>query len=258
MQIDEPAATPGKNEEPVSFGCSKIKKQIPFVFSPPNNTTLFGTTNGASSSVSFSPLFASSGDSIPAFGCGLKLPTTHPLNPSPQPFKNSPNPFSSFSSSSFPSSFNSGCTSFDFSATPLHCFSNIPQLQTPKWGTKLAAYSPTIDPNHNQSLTGNCSFLFSISAMPAYGNKTHEELRWEDHQTQPRAAVSLQWPQMGALGFPVLSGAGGWGNSLPPFAVVPLLPQPPTTFFGLTPLNPSRYTPSNVSWSITFSPSLSF
>lgn len=48
-------------------------------------------------------------------------------------------------------------------------------------GTRVAAYSPTPDVDGG---TGSqpAGKLESVSAMPAYKDKSHEELRWEDYQ----------------------------------------------------------------------------
>ena len=48
-------------------------------------------------------------------------------------------------------------------------------------GSRGTSYSVTNDAE--AGISGQAGKLMSISAMPAYKNKSHEELRWEDYQT---------------------------------------------------------------------------
>lgn len=48
-------------------------------------------------------------------------------------------------------------------------------------GSRVASYTPTTEADGGTS--GQTAKLESISAMPIYKDKSHEELRWEDYQT---------------------------------------------------------------------------
>ena len=48
-------------------------------------------------------------------------------------------------------------------------------------GSRVVPYSPTTEADSGSS-TQPAGKLESISAMPAYKDKSHEELRWEDYQ----------------------------------------------------------------------------
>lgn len=49
-------------------------------------------------------------------------------------------------------------------------------------GTRVAAYQATPEAADATSGTQSSGKLESISAMPVYKDKSHEELRWEDYQ----------------------------------------------------------------------------
>lgn len=48
-------------------------------------------------------------------------------------------------------------------------------------GSRVSTYSRTHDLN-----SGSTESLLSISAMPIYKDRSHEELRWEDHHLKNR------------------------------------------------------------------------
>ena len=50
-------------------------------------------------------------------------------------------------------------------------------------GSRVAAYTPTTEVCNDTPTNGK---LESISAMPVYKDKIHEELRWEDYQLGDR------------------------------------------------------------------------
>lgn len=50
-------------------------------------------------------------------------------------------------------------------------------------GSRVAPYAPTPEPDNSSTGTSaTVGKLESISAMPVYKDKSHEELRWEDYQ----------------------------------------------------------------------------
>ena len=50
-------------------------------------------------------------------------------------------------------------------------------------GSRVAAYTPTTEPDAGSGSSQAAGKLESISAMPVYKDKSHEELRWEDYQS---------------------------------------------------------------------------
>lgn len=54
-------------------------------------------------------------------------------------------------------------------------------------GSRITPYAVTVEPD--ASGTQPAGKLLSISAMPAYLSKTHEELRWEDYQLGDKGKV---------------------------------------------------------------------
>lgn len=49
-------------------------------------------------------------------------------------------------------------------------------------GSRVTPYAPTTEPDAGSGSTQAAGKLESISAMPVYKDKSHEELRWEDYQ----------------------------------------------------------------------------
>jgi nuclear pore complex protein Nup98-Nup96 len=56
-------------------------------------------------------------------------------------------------------------------------------------GSRVASYSATTEKNSDTS--GQIGKLNSISAMPFYKDKSHEELRWEDYQLETKGTFIL-------------------------------------------------------------------
>jgi nuclear pore complex protein Nup98-Nup96 len=56
-------------------------------------------------------------------------------------------------------------------------------------GSRVARYSATSEENSGTS--GQIGNLNSISAMPFYKDKSHEELRWEDYQLGTKGTFIL-------------------------------------------------------------------
>ncbi|GMH30222.1 hypothetical protein Nepgr_032065 [Nepenthes gracilis] len=173
-----------------------------------SNTSIFGT--GAAFGASTTPVFGSS--SSPAFGASSAPSFSATSSPS---FAASSTPL--FGSSSTPSFGTSTTPSFSFGSSPVFgqsssAFGSSPFGSTgapfggqsspfgsqasPTFGTsgfgqstfggqrggsRIAPYTPTTDPEGGSS-TQPTGKMESISAMPAYKDKSHEELRWEDYQ----------------------------------------------------------------------------
>ncbi|KAL7221940.1 hypothetical protein ACSBR1_023806 [Camellia fascicularis] len=138
-----------------------------------SSTPVFGSSStpafGASSSPAFgtssSPAFGAS--SIPAFGAS-SVPS----------FSFGSNPAFSQSTSAFGSS--------PFGTSPFGARATTPTFRQPAFGgqrvrSRVAAYTPTAELDSGSG-TQPAGKLESISAMPVYKDKSHEELRWEDYR----------------------------------------------------------------------------
>jgi len=78
------------------------------------------------------------------------------------------------------------------SQTPAPVFGNtgIEQLRFrgQRGGSRVASYSATVE-----AYSGQTGKLESISAMPVYKDKIHEELRWEDYQLGDKGAFFINF-----------------------------------------------------------------
>ncbi|GAB4825977.1 hypothetical protein Ancab_008846 [Ancistrocladus abbreviatus] len=163
----------------------------------------FGATSAPAFGATSSPAFGAS--STPAFGASSSTPafgatSTPSFGTSSTPFGASSAPSFSFGvSSGFGQSTSTfGSSPFGTTTSPFGGQSSSfgAQATTPTFGsgglgqstfggqrggTRIASYTPTTDPD-SASGTQPPGKLESISAMPAYKDKSHEELRWEDYQ----------------------------------------------------------------------------
>ncbi|RWW30177.1 hypothetical protein GW17_00005250, partial [Ensete ventricosum] len=151
----------------------------------------------------------------PAFGAST-APTFG--SPTVSAFGVSSAPFSFGSTASFSQSASAfGSTPFGVSPSPFGVQSSPfgAQTMTPTFGspgfgqsafgvqpggTRVAAYSPTPDVDGG---TGSqpAGKLESISAMPTYKDKSHEELRWEDYQRGDKGGPNPSGQPVGPLSF---------------------------------------------------------
>ncbi|CAA7400171.1 unnamed protein product [Spirodela intermedia] len=198
-------------------------------------TPAFGATSTPAFGSTSSPLFGSTGtafgvSSAPAFGStpAFGASSTSIFGPSSTP---------AFGSSSVPAFGASSTPSFGFTSTPAFgqsasTFGSSPfgstspfgaqsspfgaQTTTPTFGTpgfgqqafggqqggsRVASYTPTpeVDGGTGAQATGK---LESISAMPVYKDKSHEELRWEDYQRGDKGGPSPAGQAAGGFSFP--------------------------------------------------------
>ncbi|GMH15670.1 hypothetical protein Nepgr_017511 [Nepenthes gracilis] len=192
------------------------------------NTPLFGSTSPpAFGAHATEPTFGSSGFGQSSFGCRCGGSRIAPYAPTTDPGSGRfgsasttvfcPNTFGSmgrvFGASSAPSFTATSNPAFSGTNTPLFGSTSPPAFGAhatkPTFGSsgfgqssfgcrfggsRIAPYAPTTDPG-----SGSCSQpagkLESISAMPIYNDKSHEELRWEDY----RAPATM--PIFGSSGF---------------------------------------------------------
>ncbi|PPR95463.1 hypothetical protein GOBAR_AA25220 [Gossypium barbadense] len=189
-----------------------------------SNASVFGTggTFGASSTPAFgtssSPAFGAS--STPSFSFGSS-PTFGQSTPA-------------FGSSPF------GTTAFGAQSSPFGSQSSTPAFGTTSFGqspfggqrggSRVAPYSSTTEADGGSG-TQPAGKLESISAMPVYKDKSHEELRWEDYQLGDKGGPNPAARPSAGIGFGV--------------STTPSNPFGTSSTFGQTSANPFSSTSSN-------------
>ncbi|KAJ9553287.1 hypothetical protein OSB04_017332 [Centaurea solstitialis] len=171
-----------------SFGGSPVFGQEPAVggFGSNTRSSPFGSTTTPAFGVSRFPVFASNtpafgASSTPAFGAS----STPAFGATSSPFGFAP---SSFNQSTFASG--AATSAFGAQSSVFGTFSSVHggQATTPSLGS--AAFGQTsFGYQRGVSSTQPAGRLQSISAMPAYKEKSHEELRWEDYQLGDKGHV---------------------------------------------------------------------
>ncbi|XP_028805918.1 nuclear pore complex protein NUP98A [Neltuma alba] len=185
-----------------------------------SSTTSFGTSSTPAFGASSTPGFGAS--STPSFSFG----PTQTFGQSTPAFGSSP-----FGSTSSPfggqsSPFGSQSTSSAFGSTGIAQSGFGGQRS----GSRVVNYAPTAEADGGTS--GQTAKLESISAMPVYKDKSHEELRWEDYQTGDKG---------GAVSSAQSTGLAGFNSSTPQANTFA-----PSPAFGQSAANPfSTSTPSN-------------
>ncbi|XP_014523157.1 nuclear pore complex protein NUP98A [Vigna radiata var. radiata] len=155
-----------------------------------SSTSAFGSSStpfGASST----PAFGAS--STPAFSFG-----------STQAFGQSSSAFGSSSPFGSTASPFGGQSSAFGSQTPSSTFGNTGMGQPgfggqQRGGSRVASYTATTEADSGTS--GQTAKLESISAMPVYKDKSHEELRWEDYQLGDKGGPLPSGQSTGLAGF---------------------------------------------------------
>ncbi|XVF12811.1 hypothetical protein REPUB_Repub08aG0152200 [Reevesia pubescens] len=234
------------------------------------STPAFGATGTPAFGSTGSPAFGSTGTAFgvsnaPVFGTGGAFGATSPpaFGPSSTPafgastsaFGGSTTP--SFGASSTPSfSFGSspafgqstaafgsspfGTTTFGAQSSPFGSQSSTPAFgntsfgQSPfggqRGGSRVAPYTPTTEADGGSG-TQPAAKLESISAMPIYKDKSHEELRWEDYQLGDKGGLQPAAQPSGGIGFGV--------------STAPTSPFVSSSTFGQTSANPFSSTSTN-------------
>ncbi|CAL2260851.1 unnamed protein product [Prunus armeniaca] len=190
-----------------------------------SNSSVFGSTGafGASST----PAFGSSGSTFstsrnPGFGASSAPGFGSSSTPS---FTFTSAPAFGLSNSTFGSASSPfGAQSSPFGAQPTTLGSNAFRHSAFEGqqcgGSRVAAYAETPEPDGSWWATA--AKLESMSAMPVYKDKSHEELRWEDYQ-------------LGDKGGPAPAGGSGFGMSTSqpnPLNTAPSFPQASTSPFN--------------------------
>ncbi|KAK1390860.1 Peptidase S59 domain-containing protein [Heracleum sosnowskyi] len=157
----------------------------------------FGATSASAFGTSSSPAFGASttppfGASSPSFSFG-----------SSQAFGQSTSAFGSTPFGTTPSPFGAQSSAFGAQTT-------APSFGSPgfgssafggqRGGSRVAAYTPTAEAD-GASGTQPAGKLESISAMPVYKDKCHEELRWEDYQLGDKGGPNPAVQPANAAGF---------------------------------------------------------
>lgn len=175
------------------------------------STPAFGSTSspafgssGSAFGVSTAPVFGSGGafgaSSTPAFGASSTPSFSFGSSPA---FGQSTSAFGS-------SAFGTSTTPFGAQSSPFGTQATTPSFGSSSFGqssfggqrggSRVAAYSPT--PEVDTSASQPAGKLESISAMPVYKDKSHEELRWEDYQLGDKGGPSpAAQSSGGAIGF---------------------------------------------------------
>ncbi|WJX19127.1 hypothetical protein P8452_08853 [Trifolium repens] len=163
-----------------------------------SNTSVFG--GGGAFGASSSPVFGSS--STPAFGAssspafGASSTPAFSFGSSTQAFGQSSSAFGTSSPFGSTTSAFGGQSSAFGSQTPTQAFGNTGIGQSgfggQRGGSRVASYSATTETDGGSAQPGR---LESISAMPVYKDKSHEELRWEDYQLGDKGGPLASLPQ---------------------------------------------------------------
>ncbi|CAL1373740.1 unnamed protein product [Linum trigynum] len=194
-----------------------------------SNTSVFGSSSNPSFGASSSAFGAAS---TPAFGASSAQTFGASSTPS---FTFASNSAFGQSTSAFGSSpFGAQSSGFGSQATtPTFASSGFGQAPfgTQRGGSRAVPYTATPD-TETTGTGGQPGKLESISAMPAYKEKSHEELRWEDYQSGDKGGPS-SGQQPGAISF---NAPAAQSN---PFAPTSTFPQTsPNPFSSTTASNP--------------------
>nr|CAB3451274.1 unnamed protein product [Digitaria exilis] len=195
-------------------------------FGAQTGTSPFGASTGAFGQQQSTPTFGTT--STGAFGQQQNTPTFG--TPSSSPFGSSTPAFGASPASAF------GATSSAFgsgSQTAAPAFGQA-QFGNQAGGTRIKPYAqtPDVDSGTTTSGTQTAAKLDSISAMPEYKDKSHEELRWEDYQRGDKGSTG---------GFPGFSNTVNQaliGQQTPSQSNMVMQPAPVSNPFGTLPAMP--------------------
>ncbi|KAK8503846.1 hypothetical protein V6N13_021628 [Hibiscus sabdariffa] len=190
------------------------------------NTSVFGAggTFGASST----PAFGAS--STPSFSFG----SSPAFGQSTPAFGSSPFGTTTFGAQS--SSFGSQSSAPAFGSTS---FGQSP-FGGQRGGSRITPYSPTTEADGGSG-TQPAGKLESISAMPAYKDKSHEELRWEDYQSGDKGGPNPAAQPAAGIGFGVSTTTSN------PFGSTSTFGQTSASPFSSTITNPFSLKPPSFS-----------
>ncbi|XP_058770664.1 nuclear pore complex protein NUP98A-like isoform X2 [Vicia villosa] len=216
-----------------------------------SSTPVFG--DGGAFGASSSPVFGSSStsafgaSSTPAFGASSS--PAFSFGSSTQAFGQSSSAFGSSSPFGSTTSAFGGQTSSAFgSQTPTPAFGSTGMGQSgfggQRGGSRVASYSATTETDSSNTPPGR---LESISAMPVYRDKSHEELRWEDYKSGDKGGPLASAPQQ--------TGMAGFNSSTTQtnaFSPSPVFGQSSANPFSSTTPNSNPFAPKTSTFSSGF------
>ncbi|XP_076936769.1 nuclear pore complex protein NUP98A-like [Bidens hawaiensis] len=179
-----------------------------------SSTPAFGASSTPAFGASSTPAFGSS--STPAFGASNtpafgSSPTTA-FGATSSPFSFGSSPAFGQSTSAFGSTqFGASSTAFGAQSSPFGAQTTTPTFGSPgfgqqsfagqqRGGTRVTPYAQTPEADSGTG-TQPAGKLESISAMLAYKEKSHEELRWEDYQLGDKGGPNPAGQSSGGMGF---------------------------------------------------------
>ncbi|XP_023534368.1 nuclear pore complex protein NUP98A-like isoform X1 [Cucurbita pepo subsp. pepo] len=219
----------------------------------------FGASSTPTFGVSSTPAFGAS--STPAFGASSSPSFSFGSTPA---FGQSTSAFGSSTFGTNTSPFGAQSSPFGAQSTTTFGTSGFGQagFGGQRGGSRVTPYAPTTEPDSGSGSTQAAGKLESISAMPAYKDKSHEELRWEDYQLGDKGGPLPAGQSTGGVGFGVstaqpnlLASSTFSQSSSNPFSTAastnPFAPKPsgfgtfgPSTTFSF---NSSAFAPSSSS-----------
>lgn len=169
------------------------------------STPAFGSSSTPAFGASSTPAFGAS--SAPAFGSS----PTPAFGATSAPFSFGSSPAFGQSTSAFGSSpFGTATTAFGAQTSPFGGQTTTPAFGSPgfgqssfgvqRGGSRVTPYAQTPEADSGSG-TQPAGKLESISAMPAYKEKSHEELRWEDYQLGDKGGPNPAGQPSGGMGF---------------------------------------------------------
>ncbi|KAK9059382.1 hypothetical protein SSX86_022002 [Deinandra increscens subsp. villosa] len=205
-------STPAFGSTGSAFGTSVFGSSTPAFGA--SSTPAFGSSSTPAFGASSTPAFGAS--STPAFGAS----SSPAFGSSPAPaFGATSSPFSFGSSPAFGQStsafgsspFGATSTAFGAQSSPFGGQTTTPAFGSPgfgqpsfggqqRGGTRVAPYAQTPEADSGSG-TQPAGKLESISAMQAYKEKSHEELRWEDYQLGDKGGPNPAAQSSGGMGF---------------------------------------------------------
>nr|XP_010914821.1 nuclear pore complex protein NUP98A isoform X1 [Elaeis guineensis] len=174
------------------------------------STPVFGSSSTSAFGASSTPTFGSS--SVPAFGASSTPSFSFGSTPS---FGQSTSAFGSSPFGSTPSPFGAQSSPFGAqAATPAFGSPGFGQSSFggQLGGSRIAAYTPTPEVDGGSG-TQPAGKLESISAMPVYKDKSHEELRWEDYQRGDKGGPNPSGQPAGGIGFSAPTQSSPFGST---------------------------------------------
>ncbi|KAG4969083.1 hypothetical protein JHK82_034795 [Glycine max] len=208
-----------------------------------SSNPMFGSSSTSAFGTSSSPFGASS---TPAFGASST--PAFSFGSTPQAFGQSSSAFGNSSPFGSTASPFGGQSSAFGSQTPTSTFGNTGGQSgfggQQRGGSRVASYTATTEADSGTS--GQTAKLESISAMPIYKDKSHEELRWEDYQLGDKG---------GPLPSALSTGLTGFGSSTTPtnaFSPSPVFGQSSANPFSSTTPNSNPFAPKSSPFSSGF------